>query len=192
MLSNRWLLAPLALSMMAGVVAADTDLIDPPIALCGMEPYRLLPANQVGRLLSFEKVPGMTMPAQLIDELIAGTEFETLSPVPYSVKIYRYRYTTQDKGKLVEATSILAVPTHKRQDKVLVFDQATPAATRGAGNTPLAARDPIVPKIPWALWLHGTSGFSDPCAPSADPGLIASVGLVASLGFTTSPPTISA
>ncbi len=54
----------------------------------------------------------------------------------YDVQTWRIRYTTQDRGRAVEATMLLSFPL-------------------GAGEVPTFA------------WLHGTTGFTDACAPSA-------------------------
>jgi dienelactone hydrolase len=75
----------------------------------------------------------------LIDETMRAAGEDRLTPVPCGVRNILFRYTTQDRGKPVEATGILGIP--------LCQDD-------------LAYRPVIV-------WLHGTTGFMDKCAPSA-------------------------
>lgn len=60
-----------------------------------------------------------------------------LTPVSHDVRSYRIRYTTQDRGRPVEATAVVSVP-------VLAAESA-----RGT-----------------LLWTHPTSGYEDACAPS--------------------------
>ncbi|RJO67320.1 MAG: hypothetical protein C4523_09755 [Myxococcales bacterium] len=138
----------------------DVEAAPPmPVALCGMESYELLPRAQVGALLAWEEYPLFDMTPATIDNLMEKSGYTALSPVPYGGKAYRIRYTTQDKGESVEATAVVAVPANAEgiEDK----------------------------SFPYALFLHGTTGFSDPCAPSRrDDGPAQGV-LLAALGFIT-------
>ena len=113
-----------------------------PIAACNMEAYELLPREDVGRVLTFEKnlfydIDGAALDAILVDM----ADYPYLSPVPNGVRVYRFRYTTQDKGKPVEATSYIAFPANSGIEE---------------GR-----------KFPMALVLHGTTGYADSCAPTA-------------------------
>jgi len=113
----------------------------PPHALCDMPAYELLPPGSLGDLVEFEPIPLLTLDADTINGLLDGFGFDAMSPVPYGAITYRYRYTTQDRGQQVEATGLMAFPANK---------------------------DPFTDPLPILLYQHGTSGFSDPCAPSAD------------------------
>lgn len=109
-----------------------------PIAHCGMPEYSLLAREEVGHLVEYESVPLWTLSAEAIEGILEEAGGGGLAPLAYGVKTYRYRYTTQDRGRQVEATSFLVIPT---------------------GNPPET--------LPIALSTHGTTGFSDPCAPTA-------------------------
>lgn len=162
-LSAAALMASIPLTLPGAALAVD----EPPLAQCGQEPYRLLPESQMGILLDWEEVDYGRFPPGLIDALLGGTDLASITPVPYGAQVYRYRYTTQDRGVAVEATAMLAVPTH-----------ANPSARSKSRREELG----------WALYLHGTTGFSDPCAPSALPEGPALAALVASQGFVVVAP----
>lgn len=135
-----------------------------PIASCGMPEYQLLPTEQVGHLLEWEAMDFWDMSASEVDAILAMAGTTALSPIPFGCQIYKFRYTTQDRGEQTEATAFLSIPR---------FD--------GAAHGPL----------PVALYTHGTSGFSDPCAPThPDAGLAgpAVPALMAALGYITVAP----
>jgi len=94
----------------------------------------------VGVIVSSEELEAESRSAQTVDTLLAFAQLSSLSPVPYGVRTYRLRYTSQDRGAAVEATGLVAVPWNEGEPR---FD------------------------APVLLELHGTTGFSGPCAPSA-------------------------
>lgn len=111
--------------------------------VCGAESYAWLPPDKVGGVVIWEELALSGLSSQDIDNLISAVGYEALIPVPYGVRNFRLRYTTQDKGKTVEATAVVGVP--------IDIDPSKP--------------------LPVVLWLHSTTGFMDKCAPSADPML---------------------
>lgn len=133
----------------------------PPVALCGMPAYSLVPRAEVGKLVDWQEIPLLNLSAAAIDELLAGKGYESLSPLPYGSRVIRFRYTTQDRGKLVEATATLGVPANAALPDV---------------------------ELPFTMFLHGTTGFSDPCAPSRTLDGQAPAALLAALGFVTVAP----
>lgn len=137
---------------------------EPPHALCDMPAYDLLPPGSLGDLVTFEPIPLLTLDADTINALLDSFGFSAMSPVPYGANTYRYRYTTQDRGQQIEATGLMAFPANK---------------------------DPFTDPLPILLYQHGTSGFSDPCAPSADENLLEMGALgpaFSSLGFVVIAP----
>ena len=94
-----------------------------------------------------------------IDQLLMAQNFGALTPVAYGARVYKIRYRTQDRGVAVEATGFVGFP---------VLD--TPEDR------------PVV------LWAHGTSGFTDACAPTADPQGYAVPVILAALGYVTVAP----
>jgi dienelactone hydrolase len=130
-----------------------------PVSHCGMAAYEMLPFSDVGQALDWERMDTFDLTAEGLDALLTLAGYEALTPVPYGVALFRYRYSTQDRGEPTEATGMIAVPAHL--------------------DTP--------PTEPWpvALLLHGYAGAWDACAPSADdligpaqPALLASQGFV--------------
>jgi predicted esterase len=107
-------------------------------------------------VIAWEELPLSGMSAEQINAILATTDFAWAAPVAYGARNFRLRYLTQDRGRLVEATAAVGIP------------QGLPA---GEAAAPL-------------LWLHGTSGFNDQCAPSRDPfeGAVAPT-VLAALGF---------
>lgn len=150
----------------AGETASDVvaDAGEPaykmlPVAACGMPSYELIDPAELGEVLAWEPIPLWDVPAATLNALLASTDFGAFQ-VPYGATVYRMRYTTQDRGQLVEATAVVAVP--KGED--------VPAGP-----------------LPIILHEHGTTGFVDECAPShpnnagalsAVPALMAAMGYV--------------
>lgn len=96
--------------------------------------------------------------ADEINLLLAQQGFEKLGPVSSGARLYLIRYVTQDRGEAVEATGFIAVPTDLKGS------------------------------LPVGVWLHGTTGFTDMCGPTADPqgGFVPL--LMAALGFVAVAP----
>jgi len=141
-------------------VEAEVEPPPMPHALCGMAAYDLLPREQVGHLLSWEDVYFDLTPTA-VDNLLANYGYTAISPRPFGARVFRFRYTTQDRGQLVEATATLGVPAH---------------AELPSG------------KLPLVISLHGTTGFSSPCAPSRGADGPAQAALVASNGWVAVAP----
>ncbi len=105
---------------------------------CGLEEYELLPIEDVGAVLSTHQDDLSPLPPEGVDALLEQLTDE-LSPVPYGARVYRIRYSTQDRGRLEEATGIVSVPW---------------------------LEEGVTERFPIVLWLHGTTGFNGECAPS--------------------------
>jgi dienelactone hydrolase len=129
---------------------------------CGAASYEWLPAAQVGGVLAFEPTDLFAeLSSNDIDALLGQAGYTGFSPVAYGVRNYRMRYVTQDRGVLREATAIVGFPV-----------SATPGEQR-----------------PIMLWLHGSVGYNDACAPSRDPlEGPAPTTLGAALGYVTVAP----
>ena len=112
-----------------------------PVALCGMPSYTLLDPAELGQVVDWEEVSVWDQTAESINNLLASFDMDVLGAMPYGSKLYRFRYTTQDRGKKVEATALLGIPV---PDDGETLDEA----------------------LPTIINTHGTTGFSDPCAPS--------------------------
>lgn len=138
----------------ADTVSAD----EPPTlepAVCGMAPYKWLPAKEMGSIVS-QQQPGLSnLSKAALEALLGQTEFKGVVTIQYGVKIYLVRYVTQDRGKKIEATTLIGIPNDEEQ----------------------------VIKAPYALWLHGTSGFTNACAPSRGQDGLLAVALLASQGY---------
>jgi secretory lipase len=125
---------------------------------CGLDAYDWLPAEQVGQILSLVEDESNRMSSTTIDAMLQLAGQDHLTPLPYGARLYRIRYTTQDKGRSVEASGMLAIPWNDGEK---------------------ARRFPVI------LMLHGTSGFMGECAPSyqTEKGHELVLILFAALGF---------
>ena len=125
-------------------------------ARCGADAYAWLPGTAVGEPIGWEDGFFDELTVEDLEALADLVGIGVGAPLIHDVRLAKIRYSTQDRGQVVEATGLMAIPT------------STP---EHPGPTPLM------------LMLHGTSGFNDSCAPSA--GLADNVGaaLIASLGF---------
>ncbi len=126
----------------------------PNTGVCGMKAYQWLPRSQTGQLVAQEHLKAYSQDKQVLTYLLSKTKYKNLLTIKYGVEIYRYRYVTQDRGKKVEATGLVGFPK---------------------------TTQPL--KAPTVLWLHGTSGFMDDCAPSRGKEGPLSVAILASQGY---------
>ncbi|MFT6159456.1 MAG: hypothetical protein ACJAZO_003501 [Myxococcota bacterium] len=113
----------------------------------------------MGTIVSWERASELDLTAEAIRGVIGGAGFPTdLLDIQYDVRLYRFRYLTQDRGETVEATALLSFPE----------------------------TDATVPTL---AWLHGTTGFTDECAPSGQ-GIEGAAGnlLLSSLGVAVVAP----
>jgi dienelactone hydrolase len=111
--------------------------------------------------VSWEEDTSYQLGPETIDSLLGQYGYPFFSPLQYGTRIFRVRYVTQDHGKTREATAIVGVP-----DPV-----------DGQGKS-----------FPTVLWTHGTTGFSDGCAPSMNLEGIAFPLLWAALGYVAVAP----
>lgn len=99
------------------------------------------------------------LPAAAIDTLLEEYEFDAFIPVEFGASVYKIRYRTQDRGEAVEATGFVSFPI---------------------GDAP--------GERPTVLWAHGTTGFTDKCAPTATSDGFGIPAVLAGLGFVTVAP----
>ncbi|MBO6935685.1 MAG: hypothetical protein JJ863_11945 [Deltaproteobacteria bacterium] len=124
-------------------------------ARCGQAAHSWLPASGMGTVVETERL--QRLGAAVLRGALETGGVTLPRELEYDVIIDRVLYTTQDRGEPIEATAAVAYP-----------DELPEGAT---------------PDI--VLLLHGTTGFSDACAPSdtlegrALAALFASVGYVA-------------
>ena len=95
----------------------------------------------------------------VIDGLLKAQGFDALTPVKYGARVFKIRYVTQDRGERVEATGFVSLPV---------------------GDT--------VEERPVVLWAHGTTGFTDKCAPTAAADGYVVPALLAALGYVSVAP----
>ena len=128
---------------------------------CGLPGYTWLDRGQVGAVLDHDEDALSPMDSVTVDGFISVVS-DALSPVPYGARLFTLRYTTQDKGRLVEATGLVGVPW---------------------------TAEGLTGDFPVILFHHGTTGFTGACAPS---GLGAAnnllIYLTASLGYVVFAP----
>lgn len=141
----------------AGADAAQpwTPPFDPTV--CKTKSYAWLPPNRMGKIISKEKSLLFSLSKDAINAMASLTEYKDVLKAKHDVVVYLYRYETQDRGLKTEATAAMAYP---------VFSDTKQHAAS------------------YVLWLHGTCGFSDKCAPTragADAAL--PVALMASQGY---------
>ncbi len=142
---------------------SDDDSGPPPIdpGGCGLTGYEWLPAGQVGEIVDHSEDGLSPMEGVMVDGLMSIVS-DALSPVPYGAQVFHVRYTTQHKGRQVEATGLVGVPW-------------TPEGLTG--------------DFPLVLFHHGTTGFFGGCAPSALGGENSlHVYVTASLGYVVFAP----
>ena len=127
-------------------------------ARCGQSPHRWLSDARLGTPTGV----GMqtTFAASVLRGLAAAANINLPVTIQYDVAVDQVSYTTQDRGQLLDATTLVAYPrnlSERRDFEVL-------------------------------LVLHGTTGFNDTCAPSgtADARMLAAA--FASVGYVVIAP----
>ncbi|MDH5492047.1 MAG: alpha/beta fold hydrolase [Myxococcales bacterium] len=128
---------------------------------CGAPPYAWLDDPQLGEILETYDHRLASLRAASLTSILESVGIPLVRPLLYRTKVYRVRYMTQDRGELRAASGLLGFPVLPEGD---------------TGPRPIV------------LYLHGTAGFNDACAPSggiADPYLVA---MLASLGYVVAAP----
>lgn len=122
-------------------------------ARCGQEAHSWLPAEGMGAVVETERL--QRLDAAVLAAALASNDFELGRELEYDVILDRILYETQDRGAPIRATAAVAYPDGLPE-----------------GATPKTV-----------LLLHGTTGFSDACAPSDTLEGRALAALFASLGY---------
>lgn len=140
----------------------DVTVVLPyPEELCGQDPYQWYDDPGLGAVVLWEAATGYDLTQEAIEAMIDVAGFAPPEPIRYGARLLRFRYVTQDQGDYAEATGMVAYPT---------------------------SPDPLTESFPVLLSLHGTSGYSDPCAPSND-SLMSMVACgIAGMGFVVVAP----
>ncbi|MEO8874589.1 MAG: lipase family protein [Polyangiaceae bacterium] len=121
-------------------------------AQCGQPAYSWLSGDWLGDVTTVGATT--TSPGGASTILIAASGVTKTGPL-LDVAVEQIAYATQDRGKRIDATALVAFPTE------------------GAAQT---SYDTL-------LVLHGTAGFTDSCAPSNDPSTAPLLAALASLGY---------
>ena len=95
-----------------------------------------LPLEQMGEVVLSSREDTLSLTAGTVNTLLNGYDLGVEAQV--DVETYLLRYTTQDRGELVEVTAFATLP---------IVEPGT--------------------EVPVILWLHPTVGFADSCAPTA-------------------------
>ena len=135
----------------------DTGEAAFPVGGCGLPEYPILDTADMGQVIDHAFV--IEFEPATIDGLLKAQGFDALTPVKYGARVYKIRYTTQDRGEAVEATGFVSLPV---------------------GDA--------VEERPVVLWAHGTTGFTDKCAPTAASDGYVVPALLAALGYVSVAP----
>ncbi len=149
----------------AAISDDDDDTVDEPFVPdlptggCGAPDYDWAPMDRMGEIVQWDEPDGYGLTAEAIALLLDSNGITTFAP-EHDVRVFLVRYLTQDRGVEVETTAWVSFPDLEAEAEV-----------------------------PSILWLHGTSGFTDECAPTAMglEGAVFNI-LLASLGFAVVAP----
>ncbi|MGM0556087.1 MAG: lipase family protein [Myxococcota bacterium] len=139
----------------APVVAGttQTDQLADNPEQCGQPAYQWLRDEALGEVVDFGLEKEFR--AVLIEGLIRSQDVEPPEGIEYDVQIQQFMYKTQDRGDFINATGMIAYPQN--------YEATEPMDT--------------------VLLLHGTTGFMDDCAASADTASQGLAALFASMGY---------
>jgi hypothetical protein len=136
-----------------GKIPGTADFVKAP-AQCGQAAYTILDDAKLGEVVDFGSAKTFT--ADTLQALVESQGITVPRPLKYDVNVAVVTYTTQDRGKLIEATAAIARPN----------------------NVPADAAP-----LPVLALLHGTSGFRDGCGVSKELEYQGLASALASLGF---------
>jgi hypothetical protein len=136
-----------------GKLPGTADFVKSP-AQCDQAAYTILDSAELGKVVDFGSAKTFT--ADTLQALVESQGITVPRPLKYDVNVAVVTYTTQDRGKLVEATAAIARPN----------------------NVPADAAP-----LPVLALLHGTSGFRDGCGVSKELEYQGLASALASLGF---------
>lgn len=117
---------------------AGPDAPAMPVPVCGLAAHAWLPLSGMGEVVAVEALPQYSYKKEVLAALAGQVGYGDVLVAAYDVQVLRMRYVTQDRGVAREATAIVGLPV----------PEADEALTATA-----------------ALVLHGSTGFSDACAP---------------------------
>lgn len=124
---------------------------------CAQPAYKWLDSQSLGDIASLGSTDTISAAASQV--LLLAAKVQPPGEL-HEVAVEQLAYMTQDRGKLLTATALLAYPSD---------------GNKGSATDVL-------------LVLHGTSGFNDKCAPSSDPDTRGLVAALASLGYVVVAP----
>lgn len=136
----------------------ETDAVADAPARCGMAAYQWQRGPELGAVV--EVVERDNYAAQLLQALVDAAAID-VPPMRYDVASYLVTYTTQDRGQLVDATTLV------------VWPKDVPAE---------------VSELPTLMVLHGTSGFTDGCGPSTAGEVATLAAALSSAGYVVVAP----
>jgi hypothetical protein len=131
----------------------ETDALANSPARCDAQEYQWLRSAELGDVGEFGTAGAFQ--AVLINTVATVQGIDLPRPAEYDVSIEQYTYTTQDRGQLVDATSLVAYPNNLETDE----------------------------PVGVVLVLHGTVGFTDQCSPSPTQEQRALAALIATYGY---------
>lgn len=136
----------------------ETDALADAPARCGQQEHAWRKDLELGQITAHESTGAY--PKALLEALL-GSIGDLPIELKYDVETHLVTYVTQDRGQEVEATTLVAWPS----------------------NVPAGAE-----ALPTLVILHGTSGFTDGCGPTADTSEGAIAAALASAGFVVVAP----
>ena len=105
---------------------------------CGQSSYQWLEDPQLGEVTDYGS--DLDYRKEFLESVAKSQGITPPRPLKHDVKLHQFQYKTQDRGKIQEATALVGYPKN--------YDSEEP--------------------VDVVLLLHGTSGFSDMCAPSEE------------------------
>ncbi|MCB9766114.1 MAG: hypothetical protein H6739_40435 [Alphaproteobacteria bacterium] len=103
----------------------DDWLPDLPTAACGTQSWDWVPPATLGEVVDWERVDEWSLDKGTIAGLMSLAGFSGLVEPQYDVQTWRIRYTTQDRGEVVEATAILSMPAAAIDAPMLAYFHPT-------------------------------------------------------------------
>ncbi len=168
-----------------GDEAVEPRFPDIPTASCGAD-HDWVDLNETGLVLETDHDRDLSMALGGVQALIdaAGLEVEA----SHGVEVYLVRYTTQDRGELIEASAIVATPDAAGDYPLLVWTHPTAGFSPECGPTNRGLEGAIFPMLFASLGYAvvapdyvGMNGWADPSSSDLHPYVVAEPTAVATL-----------
>ena len=159
---------------------------DIPTAQCGAD-HDWVDLNQTGKVLATNALNELSLEREGVGSLLSVAGLEGVEPV-YGVDVEQVRYSSQDRGALIEASGLVVTPRADGEFPLLVWLHPTAGFSPDCGPSGRGLEGAAFPMLYASLGYVvvapdyvGMNGWAEPSSPDLHPYIAAEPTAVASL-----------